>query len=144
MEYGFHAHRIIGGIGADDSYWEGLEEGRFQLPRCSACARWTWPAQYRCGSCGSWDFDWVTLDPIGTIFTWTRSWYAFDRVRERTADIPYVTIVAEIPAADGARIIGVLTGDETKLRIGASVRGTIRPPDAKSKGYPSVTWELAR
>jgi uncharacterized OB-fold protein len=144
MEYSFEQHRITGGIGADDEYWRGLERGVFQLPRCSGCGRWTWPAHYRCGQCGSWDTEWVAVEPQGTVFSWTRSWYAFDRVIERKDDLPYVTLVTEIPAAGGTRIMGMLQGDEAGLRIGAPVRGTIHPPCAKSKWYASICWELVR
>ena len=108
MEYSFEQHRIVGGNGADDEYWRGLETGIFQLQRCIACRRWMWPAHLRCGQCGSWDFEWVPIEPRGNIYTWTRTFYAFDRVTERRADLPYVTAVVELPAADGARVIGVL------------------------------------
>ena len=87
---------------------------------------------------------WVEVAPRGLVFSWTRSWYAFDRVTERASDIPYVTILAEIPAADGARVLGVMKGDETGLRIGAPVIGTIESPSEKSKWYPAIRWELVR
>lgn len=143
MQYSFEQHKIIGGIGADDPYWAGLEDGRFLLPRCSGCQAWTWPAHYRCGKCGSWEFDWVELEPKGTVFTWTRSWYVFDRVRERADDVPYVTVVAEIPGADDARVMGVLQGTEEGLHTGAAVIGSIDPPSDKSKGYAAIRWILA-
>ncbi len=142
MEYSFQRNRIVGGIGADDEYWRGLEQGVFKLPRCTGCDAWTWPAHFRCGKCGAWELNWVALEPVGIVYSWTRSWYAFDRVRERAADIPYVTIVAEIPHADGARVMGVLAGDETRLRVGAAVRGTIAPPEEKTKNYASIRWRL--
>jgi uncharacterized OB-fold protein len=143
MDYAFEKVKITGGIGADDEYWRGLEEGEVRLQRCEGCRAWTWPAHYRCGKCGSWDFAWESVAPEGRIFTWTRSHYAFDRVSERAQDVPYVTAVVEIPAADGSRIIGIF--DETKgpPRIGATVNGRILPPSDKSKGYFSIVWILA-
>jgi uncharacterized protein len=51
-------------------------------------------------------------------------------------------VLAEIPAAGGARVMGVLRGDETELRIGARVRGVIEPPSAKSFGYATICWTL--
>ncbi len=144
MEYSFEAHKIIGGIGADDEYWRSLENNEFRLPQCAKCGKWTWPAHFRCGDCGSWDFNWVKLEPEGNIFSWTRSWYAFDRVRERTEDIPYITVLTEIPEADNARILGVLKGDDTGIQIGLPVRGSIEPPSEKTKFYPSITWEIIR
>jgi len=139
----FSAHRITAGIGADDPFWEALEAGEFRLPRCAGCGRWTWPAHWRCGECGSWDFVWTALPPKGTVYSWTRTWYAFDRTKERAGDVPYVVLLVEIDGADGARVLGVLAGDDAALKIGAPVTGTILPPSEKAKGYPSVVWRLA-
>jgi uncharacterized OB-fold protein len=140
--YSFHAHRIGGGIGADDRFWESLEEGRFRLCRCADCRRWMWPAHHRCGACGSWEQVWEDVEPAGRIYSWTRSWYAFDRTRERAEDVPYVVVVAELEQADGARVAGVLDGPEDGLRVGAPVRGHIDPPSARSLGYAAVRWTV--
>jgi uncharacterized protein len=142
MEYSFERNRITGGIGADDEYWRALERGEFRLPKCAGCGAWMWPAHWRCGKCGAWDLQWISVEPVGTVYTWTRSWYVFERVKERAADVPYVTVLAEIPAANGARVLGILegTGD---VRIGAAVQGVIATPDAKTKGYPSIRWMLS-
>lgn len=140
--YSFERNRIIGGIGADDDYWRALEDGEFKLPRCASCGRWMWPAHFRCGRCGAWELNWVSVEPKGEVYSWTRSWYAFDRVRERAADVPYVTVLAAIPHAGGARVLGVLKGVEEGLRVGASVRGSIDPPSEKSKGYASIRWSI--
>ena len=143
MGYSFHAHRISGGIGADDRYWESLEEGEFRLPRCADCKRWMWPAHFRCGHCGSWDQLWDPVELSGTVYSWTRSHHAFDRTQERAGDTPYVVIVAELPAADGARVIGVLAGPDDGVHVGARVRGHIDPPSEKTKGYAAVRWTVA-
>ena len=129
----FRDHRLAGGIGADDRYWEALEAGEFRLPRCAGCGRWTWPAHWRCGECGSWEFDWTALQPRGSVYSWTRTWYAFDRTKERAQDVPYVVVLAEIDGAGGARAMGVLAGDDAGLKIGAPVAGTILPPSEKAK-----------
>lgn len=144
MQYSFLKHKIVGAIEADDEYWRALEDGLFKLPRCAACQSWTWPAHFRCGRCGSWEFRWVPVVPEGTIFTWTRTHYAFDRVLERKSMVPYVTIVAEIPRAEHLRVMGVLKGDDRDVRIGLPVRGIIEPPSEISKGYPSLCWEIVR
>ena len=86
----------------------------------------------------------MAIEPRGTIFAWTRTHYAFDRVLERRSQVPYVTIVAEIPDADGTRVMGILKGDDRDLRTGMPVRGHIEPPDAMSKWYPSIRWEVVR
>lgn len=101
-----------------------------------------WPAHYRCGDCGSWEQDWVDVEPVGAVYSWTRSWYAFERTRERADALPYVVILTELPQAGGARVLGVLQGDDSGLRIGAPVRGRIDPPSATTKGYPAIRWQL--
>ncbi|HEV8625040.1 MAG TPA: OB-fold domain-containing protein [Acidimicrobiia bacterium] len=140
---GWQDRRITGGIGADDPFWEALEAGEFRLPRCRGCGRWTWPAHWRCGECGSWEFRWTAVEPVGTVYSWTRTWYPFDRTRERAGDIPYVVVLVEVDATDGARILGVLTGDEAPLKIGARVTGAVLPPSERSLGYPSIVWSIA-
>lgn len=134
--------KIVGGVCADDEYWRYLELGEFRLCRCTSCKKWLWPANFRCPACGGWDQEWVRLEPEGVIYSWTRTWYNFDRVRERAEDLPFVVVLAEIPAADNVRVIGVLTGAEEGLRIGAKVRGVFLPPQTKTKGYPSLCWKL--
>jgi uncharacterized OB-fold protein len=140
MQHQFVQNRISGGIGADEPYWAGLADGELRLPRCAACKKWMWPAHYRCGACGSWELEWIRQEPVGAVYSWTRTWYAFDRVHERAADVPYVIVVAEV--ACGACLLGVLKGKEDGLKIGARVKGIIEPPSEKSKGYPSIQWAL--
>lgn len=144
MEYSFLTHKIVGAIEADDEYWRSLEEGTFKLPQCALCKAWSWPAHFRCGRCGSWEFVWVPVAPEGTIFTWTRTHYAFDRVLERKQQIPYVTVVAELPHAGSVRVMGVLKGEDRDVRIGMPVQGRIEPPTETSKWYPSLRWEIVR
>jgi uncharacterized OB-fold protein len=138
------AQRIVGGINADQEYWEHLGAGEFRLPHCAGCQRTIWPAHFRCGECGSWDMEWVEHEPAGVVFSWTRTWYPFDRTTERADDIPYVTVLCEVDGADGARVMGMLDGADDGLKVGARVRGVIKPPSVKSKHYPSICWVLDR
>jgi uncharacterized protein len=143
MPYAFLENSITGRVGTDEEYWKGLADGELRLPRCAACKKWMWPAHYRCGECGSWELEWIRQEPVGTVYSWTRTWYAFDRVHERAPDVPYVIVVAEIASAGGACLLGVLKGKEDGLKIGARVKGIIEPPSEKSKGYPAMRWALA-
>jgi len=143
MAYAFLEHSITGRAGTDEEYWKGLAAGELRLPRCAACKKWMWPAHYRCGACGAWQLEWIRQEPVGTVYSWTRTWYAFDRVHERAKDVPYVIVVAEIASAGGACLLGVLKGGEDGLKIGAKVKGIIEPPSEKSKGYPAIRWALA-
>ena len=134
--------RIRGGVGADGPYWDALEAGEFRLSRCDACRTWLWPAHYRCESCGSWDIGWELVEPRGVVFAWTRNHAVSDVLKARRADIPYVSLLVSLPQAAGARVAGILVGDAQHLEIGAVVRGIIRPPEERSLGYATMTWQL--
>src|SRR5581483_2368777 len=108
MEYSFEKNKILAGICGDDEYWKGLERGEFLLSRCPSCKTWIWPANFRCAKCGTWGMEWVPVEPKGTIWTWSRSWYAFDRIKERP--VPFVTVVTTIPACGDVRVLGILKG----------------------------------
>jgi uncharacterized OB-fold protein len=147
MEYSFRKNRLVGFYDSGDEFWEGLEEGVFRISRCAGCSRWMWEAHnesptFRCGECGSWDLDWVEVEPEGTVYAWVRTNQPFDGVLERKDEIPYVTVETEIGGPGGPRVMGLLHGDDTGLRVGAKVRGSIVPPAAESKGYASVRWSV--
>jgi uncharacterized OB-fold protein len=133
---------IRGGIAADEAYWDFLDQGEFRLPRCADCKRWMWPANFRCGECGSWEQEWVEREKAGTVYSWTRTWYPFEHVEARAEDLPYSVALVEVPDSGGARVIGVVQGDETGLHVGARVAGTILPPSEKTLGYSSIVWEV--
>lgn len=135
---------IRGGIGADGPFWQALAAGEFRIARCGGCAGWLWPAHFRCGYCGSWDIDWPQVEPVGTLFTWTRNHAVGELLAERRGDLPYVTLLVELPQAGGARVAGVLHGDDSGLAIGMAVRGVIRPAEPRAKGYPTMAWEIVR
>lgn len=134
--------RIRGGIGADGPFWDALDAGEFRIARCRGCNEWLMPAHFRCGTCGSWDIGWDEVEAAGIIYAWTRNHAVSDVLKERRGDLPYVTVLVELPQAGGARLPGVLVGDPPNLRIGARVRGTIRPPEERSRGYATMVWQI--
>jgi uncharacterized protein len=126
--------------GLDTPHWDGLRAGRLVLQRCRDCARWTWSAQPICPECHSFDMGWEQVDPVGTVYSWTRTWQPF--APESTGHLPYVVVLVELPGAGGRRVMGVLAhGDGVTPRIGAAVRGDIeQPPDALH--WPLLRWHL--
>ena len=84
---------------------------------------------------------WDQVEPEGSVYSWTRTWYPF--VPGRADGLPYVVVLAELPAAGGARVLGVLDGPEDGLEIGAAVTGRIAPPTAQTLDRPSLRWVLA-
>lgn len=126
--------------GADQPYWDGLLEGRVRLQACAGCGRWHWPAVWRCGDCGSWEHDWRDVEPVGEIFTWTRSWHPFGGLE--AVDKPFVSLVVSVDGTDGRRLTGILEGDETGVAIGARVRGRIDAVTVMGRRIPAIRWSV--
>jgi len=126
--------------GLDAAHWEGLRAGTLLLQRCRRCATWVWSPRPICPACHSFDLTFEAVDPVGTIYSWTRTWQPFSE--EATGHLPYVVVVVELPAAGARRVLGVLAhADGLTPRIGAAVRGVIeQPPDARY--WPLVRWHL--
>jgi uncharacterized protein len=141
-----HDVPIIGGpaplpSGIDESFWAGLQGGELRVQRCAGCQKWTWPPQWRCGTCGSWEFGWEGVEPAGLIFSWTRVHRAW--APEMGPFLPYVSLLVELPHAGDVRLMGMLVGSEEGLRIGARVTGVIQSPKATGE-YPIMRWMLDR
>lgn len=126
--------------GADGPYWTGLAQGQLQLPRCSQCKAWHWPAVFRCGHCGAWDIGWEPVSAEGEIYSWTRTHHGF--AGTEGIGVPYVSLVVSLPQAGGRRLLGLLSGSDAGLRIGARVRGTIATTRVGSDDIPALHWQL--
>ena len=121
----------------DEGHWEGLKAGELRIQRCGACSRWIWVAQPLCPSCHTFDPLWESVEPEGVVYAWTRTVKAF----HPTAEVPYVTVLVELPQAGGKRILGLYAGDGDPV-IGSRVRGYFEPaPDSDS--WPLIRWENA-
>lgn len=129
-----------GPIGAEGPYWDGLLAGRLVLPRCAGCGTWHWPAVWRCGQCGSWEHDWHEQDLTGTVFSWTRTHHRFAGTEHFS--LPFSTVLVALSAVP-VRLIGVLEGDETGLRIGAAAAGRIDHTMLGKTRIPALRWRLA-
>ena len=128
--------------GLDAPHWDGLRAGKLLLQHCRQCATWTWSPRPICPACHSFDIGWEPVDPVGTIYSWTRTWQPF--APESTGHLPYVVVLVQLPAAGGRRVLGVLANaDGVTPRIGDRVRGEIeQPPD--DDHWPLVRWHLDR
>lgn len=123
--------------GVDQPYWDGLTRGELLLQRCGECRTWIWGPQWICGHCHTSDPGWERLEPVGTVYTWSRSWYPF--ISELPVELPYITVLVELPAADGRRVLGILTGDDAdQVRIGDRVTGHFEHDEGAT--WPMLRW----
>ncbi|BDB44078.1 MULTISPECIES: Zn-ribbon domain-containing OB-fold protein [Mycobacterium] len=126
--------------GLDTAHWEGLRAGRLLIQRCPRCTSWIWSPRPICPGCHCFELEFEDVEPVGTIYSWTRTWQPF--TPEATGHLPYVVVLVELPAAANRRVLGVLAhADGLTPRIGAAVRGTIeQPPD--DRYWPLLRWHL--
>lgn len=124
--------------GLEAPHWEGLREGKLILQRCGRCAGWIWAPRPICPDCHSFDLVWESVEPVGRIYSWTRTWQSFSR--ETTGHLPYVAVLVELHGAGGRRMLGVLDeADSVVPAIGQQVRGVIQQaPDGDH--WPVVRW----
>lgn len=127
--------------GLDAPHWAGLRQGELRVQHCPHCDTWIWSPRPICPSCHSGDLEWPAVDPVGTVYSWTRTWQPFSP--DVSGHLPYVVVNVEVPAAGNRRILGVLLdGDGADVRIGATVKGEFDPATGP-EGYPLVRWRLA-
>jgi uncharacterized protein len=130
----------VNGPGADEHYWQALGEGRLEMQQCASCARWNWPAVWRCGECGSWEHHWHEVPLTGTIFTWTRTWHEFGAAKE--FELPFVSVVVELDGAGHRRVMGTLAGSKDDVNIGARVTGNISRVTIDGESVPALVWKM--
>ena len=128
-----------GPIGAEGPYWDGLLAGKLLLPRCTHCGAWHWPAVWRCGMCGSWDHEWLERELAGEVFSHTRTHHRFGGLEHFA--LPFSTALVTLNGLS-VRLIGVVEGDETGLRIGAPVTGRIDHTMFGEARIPAIRWRI--
>lgn len=126
--------------GIDREYWDGLIAGELRLQRCDSCDEWIWGPRWMCGSCHSFDLTWAPVNAIGRVYSWARTWHAF--IPELADNVPYTTVLVELPEAGGRRVLGLLAeAPEAMVSIGDEVIGVIQHPEGSA--WPVLRWQLA-
>ncbi|AZZ79987.1 DNA-binding protein [Gordonia alkanivorans] len=123
--------------GIDAPYWEGLLAGELRLQRCGTCQTWIWSPQSVCGNCHGFDLEWRSVEPVGTVYSWSRSWYPY--IEELSDRMPYISVLVELAGAGGRRVLGLLVDDvERTPRIGESVTGLFEHKEGEP--WPLLRW----
>ena len=134
-------HNVVFENRIDFPYWDGLIKGELRVQRCDKCERWTWPAEWRCGDCGSWELHWEPVDARGVVYAWERTHYPFS---QKFKDLlPYVTVLVALPAAGERRMVGHLLGSDAGIKIGARVNPEIQAPSPLTRNRPALFWRMA-
>jgi uncharacterized OB-fold protein len=126
------------GLAGDYFGWHGAGELRVQ--RCTACATWVHPPQYRCLDCGSADLAWTPMSGRGQLFTWAVTHRSFHPAF--ADDLPFVTAVVQLD--EGPRIVTMLRRLEAgQLVDGLRVRAEFEPRQDGTRAVVFVAEEAS-
>ena len=81
--------------GLDAPFWEGAQAHELRVQQCLDCGLHQWGPEWMCHQCNSMEIEWVTVDPVGQIYS------SSSRPRGRTA--------SRRSRSDVIRSIGVTT-----------------------------------
>ena len=102
-------------VGLNAELYEQWFAGRLVFQRCRSCGCWRHPPRYRCGRCGSPEWEWAPSSGRGELYTWTVVHQAMDPAF--AADVPYAVVVVEMD--EGVRMVaGVVDVGLDELALG--------------------------
>jgi uncharacterized OB-fold protein len=116
-------------------FWAATAEGRLTVPQCANCGYRFWPPEAVCPECLHREFDWVDVEPHGTVWSYATYRRALDPAF--ADDIPYVVGLVEL--ADGLKMYGIVQGDPAAVQIGRAVSAVF---DEVDPGVTLVRWAL--
>ena len=126
--------------GLDAPFWEGTRAHELRVQQCATCGVHQWGPEWMCHECNSMSLDWVTVDPVGKIYSWQRPHHP---VHSALTDRgPYIIVLVELPHASNIRMVGNLLGDPMQeIEIGASVSVVFEDREG-DPDFTLVQWEV--
>lgn len=126
--------------GLSAPFWQGLQEGRLRVQRCSACQTWQFAPEWICHHCHRFHPEWVDVSARGRIYSWQRVWHpAHEAIRHHG---PYLAVLVELPEAGGLRLVGNLLGDPMQdVAIGDDVVGVFEHHPDADPPYSLLQWQ---
>ena len=127
--------------GLDSPFWEGTKDHELKVQQCDDCGTHQWGPEWMCHSCNSLAVSWVTIEPVGEIYSWQRPHHP---VHSALSDRgPYIIVLIELPHASGIRMVGNLLGDPMQtIEIGAPVSAVFEDRQG-DPNFTLVQWEIA-
>jgi uncharacterized OB-fold protein len=123
-------------------YWDGLDQGRLLVQRCSACGTHRHYPRPMCPVCHALDPDWVPLQGHGTVHSWT----VLHQSGLPGLVMPFPLTLLTVDMAEGVRVLGLLLGNTDQgadqaagLHVGAAVRASV---GTGATGVPQPVFHL--
>ncbi|OGA40398.1 MAG: hypothetical protein A3G24_12725 [Betaproteobacteria bacterium RIFCSPLOWO2_12_FULL_62_13] len=102
----------------NERFWASVRNHRMELPQCTECRRFHWPARDRCPHCLAIRLDWVSVAGTGFIY----SYVVFHQLYHTAFEdmLPYNVAIIELD--EGPRLISSLVEPKEAIGIGKRVR----------------------
>jgi len=116
----------------DVPFWDGCARGELHVQHCTDCDETWFPSQERCPNCTSEATEWMPVDTVGTLYTYTVIHGPGTEGRRPgfETSYPYAVGVVEIDGGRGARIGGNIVGvPHDQIQIGMRVRADFVPAE---------------
>ena len=127
--------------GLSAPYWEGLQQGRLLVQRCSHCHTFQFGPEWLCHRCHAFDPHWTEIEPRGRIFSWERVWHPSHAALGQHG--PYLAALVELPHAGSVRMVGNLLGDPMRnVTIGTEVEGIFEHHSSPDRSYTLLHWRV--
>jgi uncharacterized protein len=102
-------------------YWDGLNEGRLLLQKCTGCGKIRHYPRPLCDACHSFDVSWIEASGRGKVHSWTITHHPFHFAYK--AELPYTLVTVDLD--EGVRMQAQLRApQDTAIRIGLPVHVT--------------------
>jgi 3-oxo-4,17-pregnadiene-20-carboxyl-CoA hydratase alpha subunit len=120
--------RIPSPRGHDNGWWwQGVDDGKLLIQRCSQCQTLRHPPRPMCGECQSIEWDSIESSLEGEVYSFTTLHYP------RVPGYDYPLCCAVIELSEGTRVVSNIVGiDHEQVKIGMKVRGRIEQVDEKT------------
>ena len=107
------------------AFWAGAARGELLIPRCDACAAYTWYPRTRCRVCRGEAFTWTVMSGRGRLFSWAVVTRAFlPQFEEKVPFVPALVALDEDPAV--RLVTEIVDCDPDDLRFDMPVRVVYR------------------
>ena len=117
-------------------FWAATREGRLTIARCTNCAYLLWPPEAVCPECLHRNFEWVDVEPTGTLWSYATYHRALDPAFGD--EIPYVVGLVEL--GTGHKMYGMMRGEPSEMEIGRPVTAQFEPVTDE---VTFVRWRMA-
>lgn len=104
-------------ISRTSKFWEGIKEGKVCATKCRSCGKLYFPPVADCWVCGESNMEWVVLDGVGEVVTFTQ---VFVKPASFSEEPPYIVVIARLK--EGVKVLAWMKGVEREdVKVGMKV-----------------------